>query len=69
VIDIMRTHPMIVIGGILQQNPFFQPPRAFLRELRERRATQTTSPRTAAWNGNRTRTSRRGDQAPAARHQ
>jgi hypothetical protein len=26
VIDIMRTHPMVIIGGILQQNPFFVPP-------------------------------------------
>ena len=34
VIDIMRTHPMIIIGGILQQNPFFVPPREFLREIR-----------------------------------
>lgn len=47
VIDIMRTHPMIIIGGILQQNPFFVPPREFLRELMERRAGQATSPRTA----------------------
>jgi hypothetical protein len=38
VVDIMRTHPMIIIGGILQQNPFFVPPLEFLRELRERRA-------------------------------
>jgi hypothetical protein len=37
VIDIMRTHPMIVIGGSLQQNPFFVPPEEFLNELRERR--------------------------------
>jgi len=37
VVDIMRTHPMIIIGGILQQNPFFVPPEKFLRELRERR--------------------------------
>ena len=44
VVDIMRTHPVIVIGGILQQNPFFVPPEKFLRELRERRAGQTTSP-------------------------
>ena len=35
----MRTHPMIIIGGILQENPFFVPPDEFLRELRERRAT------------------------------
>ena len=36
VIDIMRTHPMVVIGGILQPNPFYVPPEEFLRELRER---------------------------------
>ncbi len=30
VIDIMRTHPMIIIGGILQRNPFFVPPGEFL---------------------------------------
>jgi hypothetical protein len=32
---------MILIGGIVQQNPFFVPPDEFLRELRERRATRT----------------------------
>jgi MEDS: MEthanogen/methylotroph, DcmR Sensory domain len=37
VIDIMRTHPMIIIGGTLQRNPFFVPPGEFLREFRERR--------------------------------
>jgi len=41
VVDIMRTHPMSIIGGILQQNPFFVPPEEFLRELRGRRARQT----------------------------
>jgi len=40
VVDIMRTHPMIVIGGILQHNPFYLPPEEFLRELRERRASR-----------------------------
>lgn len=29
---------MIVIGGFLQENPFFVPPDEFLRELRERHA-------------------------------
>jgi hypothetical protein len=43
VVDIMRTHPMIIIGGILQQNPFFVPPEVFLGELRERRGSQVTS--------------------------
>jgi MEDS: MEthanogen/methylotroph, DcmR Sensory domain len=46
VIDIMRTHPMIIIGGILQQNPFFVPPEEFLRELRDRRAN--SAPATSA---------------------
>ena len=41
VIDIMRTHPMVIIGGILQQNPFFVPPEEFLREFRGRRAGRT----------------------------
>lgn len=43
VIDIMRTHPMIIIGGILQLNPFFVPPKEFLREYRERRAGRLRS--------------------------
>jgi len=41
VMDILRTHPMVIIGGILQQNPFFVPPEEFLRELRERRTART----------------------------
>jgi hypothetical protein len=48
VIDIMRTHPMIIIGGILQQNPFFVPPEDVLREVRGRRLERTVSPSTAA---------------------
>jgi len=43
VIDIMRTHPMVIIGGILQQNPFFVPPQEFLPELRRRRASRTAA--------------------------
>jgi hypothetical protein len=38
VVDIMRTHPMVIIGGILQENPFFVPAAEFLCELRDRRA-------------------------------
>ena len=37
VVDVMRTHPAIIIGGILQENPFFVPPDEFLRELSARR--------------------------------
>lgn len=32
---------MIIISGILQENPFFVPPDEFLRELRQRRAGQS----------------------------
>ena len=41
VIDIMRTHPLVIIGGILQENPFFVPPEQFLPEVRARRARRT----------------------------
>jgi len=34
---------MIIIGGILQENPFFVPPDEFLRELRERRTRGNTT--------------------------
>jgi hypothetical protein len=44
VVDIIRTHPMIIVGGILQENPFFVPPNQFLQELRERRPHGTRSP-------------------------
>ena len=37
-IDIMRTHPVVIIGGVLQENPFFVPPDQMLAELRERRS-------------------------------
>ena len=48
VIEILQTHPMVIIGGILQQNPFFVPPAEFLQERRERRAGRPASPSTAA---------------------
>ncbi len=33
----LRTHPMLVIGEILQENPFYLPSAEFLREYRQRR--------------------------------
>ena len=36
VIDALRTHPVVIIGGILQENPFYVQPQEFLRELRAR---------------------------------
>ncbi len=38
VIDIMRTHPLVLVGGHLQQNPFFIPADEFLCEYRGRRS-------------------------------
>jgi hypothetical protein len=38
---------VVVIGGILQYNPFYIPPEQFLREFRQRRAGPSTSPATA----------------------
>ena len=43
VMDIMRTHPVVIIGGILQENPFFIPPDQFLLELRERRSVRKSA--------------------------
>ncbi len=43
VVDVMRTHPLVIIGGVLQENPFFVPPDEFLRELRQRRAHRSGS--------------------------
>jgi hypothetical protein len=37
VMDILRTHPQVIVGGVLQQNPFFVPPDEFLAELKARR--------------------------------
>ena len=36
IMDVMRTHPMVIIGGMLQINPFFVPPDEFLKKLRAR---------------------------------
>jgi hypothetical protein len=36
VVDALRTHPAIIIGGLLHENPFFVPPDQLLLELRER---------------------------------
>jgi hypothetical protein len=36
VFDVMRTHPLVFIGGTLYENPLFVPPAEFLRDLRER---------------------------------
>jgi hypothetical protein len=40
VMDALRTHPVVIIGGLLQENPFFVSPDQFLLEIRERRGVR-----------------------------
>ncbi len=42
-IDVMRTHPVVLIGGVLQENPFFVPPDQLLLEIRERRSVRRSA--------------------------
>jgi hypothetical protein len=44
IMDILRTHPMVIVGGILQENPLYVPPDEFLAELATRRAVARTGP-------------------------
>jgi hypothetical protein len=41
--DVLRTHPVVIVGGMLQENPFFMEPEPFLRELRARRAAESVA--------------------------
>jgi hypothetical protein len=43
IMDVLRTHPSIIVGGTLQENPFFVPPVHFLKQMRARRNTQRES--------------------------
>jgi hypothetical protein len=36
--DALRTHPAVIIGGLLQENPFFVSPEQLLLEIRARRS-------------------------------
>jgi len=40
VMDILRTHPQVIVGGILQENPFYVPPEQFLAELQGRKVAR-----------------------------
>jgi MEDS: MEthanogen/methylotroph, DcmR Sensory domain len=40
VVDVMPTHPMVIIGGLLRENPFFVSPEELLEELRSRKPIQ-----------------------------
>jgi hypothetical protein len=43
VMDALRTHPAVIIGGLLQENPFFVPPDELLREIRQRRPASASA--------------------------
>lgn len=36
IMDILRTHPIVMIGSQLHENPFYMPPNDFIHELRAR---------------------------------
>ena len=37
VMDLLRTHPLTLINGVVQENPFFTPPGEFVKELKARK--------------------------------
>lgn len=39
-VDVLRTHPLAIIGTVVHENPFFVPPDTLLTELRDRRASR-----------------------------
>ena len=41
--DMLRVHPAVIVGGVLQENPFFVPPDQFLLELRERKSARRSA--------------------------
>jgi hypothetical protein len=41
--DALRTHPIVIIGGLLQENPFYVSPDELLSEIRERRAARESA--------------------------
>ena len=36
IVDVLRTHPLVILGGLLQENPFYVPPDQLLAELQGR---------------------------------
>jgi hypothetical protein len=42
-VDILRTHPVAIIGGLLHENPFFVRPDVLLREVAGRRGAPPTA--------------------------
>ena len=47
VVDALRTHPIVLIGGSVQRNPFYVAPEELLKELNERESPETAWPASA----------------------
>jgi hypothetical protein len=43
IMDVLRTHPMVIVGGVLQENPLYVEPEEMLAELRRRRSEKPSS--------------------------
>lgn len=41
--DALRTHPFVIIGGLVQENPFYVSPDQLLSEIRERRSARKSA--------------------------
>ena len=46
--DVLRTHPLVIIGGVLQENPFVVPPDELLSEIRDARSRRLPASRNDA---------------------
>ena len=43
VMDAMQTHPICIISGVIHQNPYYEKPEDFLKELQQRASTTLAS--------------------------
>jgi len=44
VVDVVRTHPLVLVGSVLCENPYYVPPEEMLRELRSRAGGRGLTP-------------------------
>lgn len=45
----LRTHPLVIVGGVLHENPFFTSPRDMMEEIKSRRAARCDCDHQAAF--------------------
>ena len=43
VMDAMKTHPVCIVSGVIHQNPYYENPEHYLKELRQRASTALAS--------------------------